>query len=431
MTEQAPPPPSAGAPVAEPPPLTAFAWRHSLVRPVEGRIFAGVSGALARATNTDPVLWRVILVVLTLFGGIGLVIYLLGWLLLPAEGDTATPVEGLAGRGYSRTTTVRTIIGIVVVAIVFAGYLSDPVGAAPLLAIVLLGGVLLLLLRDQSKGPVAGPPPPMPAPAAMSAPGTPTATATPYGQPPYGPPPAGMPLAPPPFAPHGPFAGPPPLYPPHVAPPRLPRPPRPPKPRSRLGLLTLSVAVLTLGGIIAADLSGADIPELLYLAAPLAIIGLGLLIGTWLGRARWLIPIGVILTLALGAGFAAVHDGDWTRARIGDVSYAPQTVGEIQSRYERELGSLRLDLSDVDFEGRSVEIEVIVAVGNLEIELPPNVDATVNASLDLGSADVLDETWDGIGAENRTVTDLGDDGPGGGRVQITTKVHIGNLEVRR
>ena len=188
---------------------------------------------------------------------------------------------------------------------------------------------------------------------------------------------------------------------------------------------------MALGGLAAADLSGVDVPELAYLATPLAILGIGLLIGTWLGRARWLIPLGVVLTLALGGGYAAINDGHWTRTRIGDVSYAPQTVGEIQPLYEREMGSLRLDLSDVDFTGRNVTIEVNVAVGNLEIELPSDVDATVDATLDLGSASVLDEEWDGIGAETRTVTDLGEDGAGGGQVHITTTVHIGNLEVQR
>jgi phage shock protein PspC (stress-responsive transcriptional regulator) len=84
---------------AEPPPLTAFAWRSGLVRPVQGRVLAGVSGAFARATNTDPVLWRVVLAVLTIFGGIGALIYLIGWLALPADGHRVAH-QALAGRGH-------------------------------------------------------------------------------------------------------------------------------------------------------------------------------------------------------------------------------------------------------------------------------------------------------------------------------------------
>jgi hypothetical protein len=92
------------------------------------------------------VLWRVVLAVLAIFGGIGALIYLIAWLLLPADGDTASPIEALAGRGQSRTSTVRTIVGTVILVLFLAGYVSEPFRAAPLLAILLLGGVLLLLL---------------------------------------------------------------------------------------------------------------------------------------------------------------------------------------------------------------------------------------------------------------------------------------------
>jgi phage shock protein PspC (stress-responsive transcriptional regulator) len=48
-----------------------FMARYGLVRPVTGRNFAGVCAAVGRATNTDPILWRVLFAVLTLFGGSG------------------------------------------------------------------------------------------------------------------------------------------------------------------------------------------------------------------------------------------------------------------------------------------------------------------------------------------------------------------------
>jgi phage shock protein PspC (stress-responsive transcriptional regulator) len=145
--------PSAGTggptpPADDLPPLTAFALRNGLVRPVRGRVVAGVCGALARATKTDPVLWRVIMVVLTIFGGIGVLLYLLGWLLLPADGDTATPTEALAGRGRSGTSATMTIIVGIVALLLFGAAISAPFRPGLLVAAV-LGGALLLLLRDQ------------------------------------------------------------------------------------------------------------------------------------------------------------------------------------------------------------------------------------------------------------------------------------------
>src|SRR5262245_42913483 len=89
VTDTAPPPP----PPPPPPPHGAWAARYGLIRPRSGRYLAGVSGAVARATNTDPVLWRVLFIVLAFFGGFGILAYLVLWLGTPADGDTASPVE--------------------------------------------------------------------------------------------------------------------------------------------------------------------------------------------------------------------------------------------------------------------------------------------------------------------------------------------------
>ncbi len=436
-TGSAYPGPSAADPsgaVFEPPPLTAFAWRNRLVRPVQGRVFAGVCGAFARATNTDPVLWRVVLAVLTIFGGIGAMIYLIAWLLLPADGDTASPIEALAGRGQSRTSTVRTILGTVILVLFIAGYMSEPFRAAPLLAILLLGGVLLLLLRDRSRNrDSAATPAYAGGPAYAAGTGYPAGYAAP-GYPPSAPTPAGAPLLPPPpFAPYGPFVTPPP--PPPVAPPTFSRPPKPPKPRSRLGLLTFSVMLLVLGGLAVANLAGIHVTPVAFIAAALGVVGLGLLIGTWVGRSYGLIPLGIALSLALGGGYAALNHGEWPDGwtGAGDVTWAPPTVDAMRSSYHQNVGDATLDLSNVDFSNtsRTVEVDVGVDIGSLKIILPPDVDVTVDATVDIGDANVFRESWDGIGADTRSVTDLDDDGPGGGRLHVSANVGAGDLEVQR
>ena len=86
------PPPSGGA---------SFTSRYGLVRPRHGRYLAGVCAAIGRATNTDPVLWRVLLAVLGFFGGVGILVYVAAWLIIPGEGDTASPIESMLGRGRS------------------------------------------------------------------------------------------------------------------------------------------------------------------------------------------------------------------------------------------------------------------------------------------------------------------------------------------
>ncbi|MEV4517817.1 PspC domain-containing protein [Dactylosporangium sp. NPDC049525] len=241
--------------------------RGNLVRPQQGRYVAGVCAAIGRATNTDPTLWRVIFAVLTLAGGVSIVAYLLGWLLLPAEGDTGSPLEALLGRGRSTTSAPLAIVIGVGAVLAFLLVMSRNVGAAAVgLAVVI--GVVALLVRGQGNlqaapqgqqpggdrpGPPLGPfvPPPGPAPATpfppsvppfqSGAPAYPTAAAGPSGgapsvhpawqqrqtavtQPVFTPAPVPPttqlptpplpplpPLAPvgyrPPFAPHGPFGG--------------------------------------------------------------------------------------------------------------------------------------------------------------------------------------------------------------------------------
>jgi phage shock protein PspC (stress-responsive transcriptional regulator) len=410
------------------------------VRPSQGRLLAGVCGAFGRATNTDPILWRVIIAVLTIFAGIGALIYLVAWLVLPADGDTASPIEALAGRGRSGTSTALTIIGSIIAVFALAAYVSEPFRATPLLAMFLLGGVLLLLLRDQRgrARPVGAPTTEAGyAAAAMGPPTTYQPAAPPayaMSSAPYPPAPAAgtsslPPFAPPPFAPHGPFVPPPPPPPPPPAPPMV----RPPKPRSKLGGLMLSVILLAVGALAVVNLAGYHVPPSAFLATALGLVGVGLLIGTWFGRARGLIVLGILLSIVLSGGLVAGWDsprGWWNQA--GTATWAPASVEAVQREYRQGIGDATLDLSKVDFsESDIVTIDIAVDLGTLKIKVPSSVDVTVNAQVDVGDASVFQEKWDGLGQSARTITDLGEDGPGGGRLNINAKVDVGELEVTR
>jgi phage shock protein PspC (stress-responsive transcriptional regulator) len=58
----------------------------ALERPVHDRMVAGVAAGAARYLGVDPTVIRIVLAVLVFFGGVGLPIYLAGWLLIPEEG---------------------------------------------------------------------------------------------------------------------------------------------------------------------------------------------------------------------------------------------------------------------------------------------------------------------------------------------------------
>jgi phage shock protein PspC (stress-responsive transcriptional regulator) len=518
----------------------AFKARYGLVRPVTGRHFAGVCAAVGRATNTDPVLWRVLFAVLTLFGGVGLLAYLIGWLLIPADGDTASPIEAVLGRGRSRTSAPIAVIGAVAAILVFALVASEGLRPAVVGALVVLGAAILLsrgtLQRpnqqptqpEHQPAPPFQPEPVMPPPyqsaadlgtpftaesVTVPAPAEPMETVSldkePNGDsgpaPAYAvsedevavgrpdgvasetptapaPSPRPQPTQPPygqPFAPHGPFVSPPGPYPPSFGPigPQTPTrrlplygpyppipgaglplpvssdpmlqypgmpysgPPMsaPPKekvkrPRSRLGRATLSATAIALGTLALVHLVGPDIDPSAYFAVALTIVGLGLVVGAWLGRARLLIPLGLVLSFGMLAATASEHTAPFSDPRRAPEVFMPLSVQELTANNPRHYdnGSVQIDLSQLDFEGQDVTFEAQNEIGEMTVILPPNVDVVVKAKVEIGDANVFHASWGGLSDEWRTVIDNGEDGEGkGGKLTLTLSVDVGNLEVSR
>lgn len=433
-----------------------FASRYGLVRPLQGRYAAGVCAALGRATRTDPVLWRVVLAVLLCFMGIGALLYLAIWLLTPEEGDTASPIEAVLGRGRSSMSPVMvTLLGLVVV------FLLILILPRPLYLV--LGGLtalaaLLLISRSGAGYPPApaAPPPtsptgsgaptgpapgsaptPAPGPAAPTAAPPPPTLAPPAALAPPGTrPPAPAPPSPPaaagdpagtgyrpPFAPYGPFAGP-----AASASPAPPPAPRPPRERSSLPALIFFAALVVLGVLGMLDLTGVlGVPAAGYLAAALAVIGAGLVTGAWLGRARTLIALGVVLALALPAVHAL---GSWEAPEnVGDLTWVPQNQAELTDDYALSFGSGHLDLRQVDFAEREREVTVRISFGEMQVRLPPEVAVEATVHSQFGDATVLGRSHDGI--SEGTVSDPGSGDPAHGTLRLNLYVSFGDMDVRR
>ena len=64
-----------------------------LERPSEGRVVAGVAAAVADRAGVSVALVRLGFVVAALIGGLGALLYLAGWALIPAEGTAHSPAE--------------------------------------------------------------------------------------------------------------------------------------------------------------------------------------------------------------------------------------------------------------------------------------------------------------------------------------------------
>ena len=59
-------------------------------------IIAGICGGIAQYFELDPTIIRVLFVVLSVFAGGGILVYIILWLIIPQEPDTTEPAEDVA-----------------------------------------------------------------------------------------------------------------------------------------------------------------------------------------------------------------------------------------------------------------------------------------------------------------------------------------------
>ena len=72
-------------------------------RPYDDRMLGGVASGLARYFGVDTIIVRIAFVVLTLFGGAGIPLYLAGLLLIPDEGSDQSIAGSLLESLQSRS----------------------------------------------------------------------------------------------------------------------------------------------------------------------------------------------------------------------------------------------------------------------------------------------------------------------------------------
>jgi len=453
-SEGAPPPPPSAPPSAAPPPPPPpppgwssaeygdrLSYRlRALRRSRNDRVVAGVSGGVARGLGIDPLLLRVLVVVLTLFGGAGVVLYALGWLLLPVDDGEPSLATQLTDRGSRRGSTRTVLLALLLAVAVAFGVLSAfQRWDGPLLLSLAVVGFVVYLVRDpvppQGVGTMsfAGAPTAAPAVGSSAGPGNPTASTGTTGSAGGG----GSTAATTPIPGTGPVtatAAPPWQGPPGSppAPAQLPpRPPAPPRERSMLGGLTLSAVLLALGALAAIDASGADLPHGAYPATALTVLGLGLLVGAWLGRARGLVWLGIVLAVVtLVASLTAPWQDRFENGQV-DLDLRPTSVAELPADAEYSAGQVRYDLTGVPFEGQAGRLGAQIGFGEIVVTVPSDVDVTVHASTGVGAINLLGADGAGGFGTDRTLTDLGADGAGGGTLDLDLQAGFGHVEVRR
>lgn len=315
--------------------------RRTLRSSPENRYIAGVAGGLARHLDVDPVLIRVLLVVLTLFGGAGILLYVACWLLVPEDGRIDAPIR-LDER--TRALALYAAAGVSVLALLgnTVGHWGFPWPLA-ILAIVVLGIVSQWdkLRAPRSRGSVVQPAVPAADPSQTAA-------------------------APASSAWSG-YSG--------VAPTVVMREPDPRKKGPILFWFTLALIALAEGAMGVIDAAGAHLAGPAYPALAVGIIGVMLVVASVWGRGGGLIFIGLIASAALTLSTAAHKAG--LDGASHDVSYRPETAAAVLDHYAMRTGTLTLDLTRVrdpqDLAGRTITLEG--KVGRIRVELPAAIAA--------------------------------------------------------
>lgn len=412
-----------------------------LARSGEGRLITGVCAGLARYTRIDAVVFRVGFALLVLTDGQGILLYIFAYLIMAAPDGGPSRIERVSKRLFDGDTALALIGAVLAGATLLSiiGHWGSGEGLAALVvfALTLLvarsRGVDLAQLARSMPDRVKGRPlttwtSPTPAyqmsegmvdlarlgpRTAPDADGTAAETevdtpASPANASDAGSPTVRLDVAGPPSAPYR------------------------PRPRSYLTSVTLAAAIVVAGIMYAV---AGDRPMFeriqIILAGALAVVAAGLLLGAWFGRARKLITIGAIMSLALASTSIG---GDAVAARrTHHTMWRPAAAAQAERSHKVFIGESVVDLTTVPLEpGQRLQVSAQVTLGVLAVKVPSGARVEVDGHAILGDITVDRQVTSGPSARvHRVLEPEGQAGDTAPTIALRIRSKIGDMEVTR
>ena len=359
-----------------------------LRRSTTDRYFAGVAGGLGRHLDIDPTIIRVLLAVLTFFGGAGLLVYGAFWLFVPEDGRDRAPIE----LGSEMRRVVLIVAAVLAASLVFgAPFFGDGGGLSfplfPFLVIGLIGLVIYAARGQRRQAPDRNQPPP-PWGSTSAPPTTPegsTMSAT------------DTLIDPGHESGHQQSSNQPPAW---MPPPRPAFVPPPPRPR-RTGLVlfwpTLALIAIGLGSLGIYDIEN-PVTFSAYAALAVTVTAVMLLIGAFRGRPGGLIALGLVSSLALlVTSIVGAATGGTVNNR--ELLVRPSNPAALADSYRISNGSILIDLSRMrelpELDGR--DLAVSLNAGEITVLVPEGLNVDVDADIRYaGEISVGDITREGF-----------------------------------
>lgn len=383
------------------------------------RWIGGVASGIAHRLGVDPLIIRGVLIVLTVFAGVGVLAYGLAWALLPEPDGRIHVQEAAAGRWTAGMTgaLITSVIGFPSLGTGVWGWDRFGFGAF-VWTVFWVGGAIYLVYYLTQRNKIRNGATPMssrydsgsPAGGAafavnprtdagpQSAGSFPQGGGQAYGHPPgssqatgagpdWGPPPPSGPIASGPI-----LSGP---VPPGGYGPGSGATPPPPAARN-LGpgtpavAITVGSALLVGGGIKALDAANVidlgDAGNALVWAFGAAILGLGILVAGLRGRTSGILGFFAVVALLIGAIFSVVPHGD--RFRFQNADWTPASIEQAQGGFEITGGAGTADLTKLALNpplGSDVVVPIDATASNLTVVIPTTVPVHVQADMTMGN----------------------------------------------
>ena len=389
----------------------------------------GVAGGLGEYFRVDPVIFRVLFAVLSFFGGVGLLLYLLCWLLIP-EPDVSTSA---LDRGVQQLRLHRVSPWLVIAGgalILWIGWFSWWAPGPTFPALALIAVVLIVLMSrlgrrarfdGREHAPYPWEQPAAPAPSPTLWPDTdagPADASAPSTEQPGA---ATAPLVPP----LGDFRRSMQSWYTEAYEARQQR-----LARRRPIKMGVGISLLVAWAVLAVFNTFTRVPFPAYLWVGLAILGAGLVISVVTRRATWflLAPLAMLSAAALflGGTSASLKDGS------GQVGWTPTSASQL-SDHRQFAGQSTLDLTQLTALSEPRTVTISQAVGEVKLVLPANLNATVITDVHTGDSQVGDSTAAGkyVGGWNVHLEVPPPAGATGSQVTIHVKLTVGHVQIDR